>query len=234
MKVYPVDLMQLYLTRRNLDGIAGIDLAGITPLVEKTVKLGDGADLRRQGRSDRPAPDQGRGLPGDGPGREPVCLGHRAGLAAGDGGARRAGAAAGCASRSATPQTKEFVPKVQVKVIGSDNPQFISGETDLRGVFVAEGVQGSRHGRRPQGDRRSTPSTAARRSVGAHDRSLSSADRRGQAPHSRSHGQGRSVPRRQPQDAEHVQLLQADRAAAAALSISRPSNGKGAAAGGFR
>ena len=41
--------MQLYLTRRNLDAIAGIDLAGITPLVEKTVKLGDGQDLRRQG-----------------------------------------------------------------------------------------------------------------------------------------------------------------------------------------
>ena len=50
VKVYPVDLMQLYLTRRNLDGIAGIDLAGITPLVEKTVTLGDGADLRRQGQ----------------------------------------------------------------------------------------------------------------------------------------------------------------------------------------
>ena len=38
--------------------------------------------------------------------------------------------------------TKEFVPKVQVKVIGSDNAGFISGETDLRGVFVAEGVKG--------------------------------------------------------------------------------------------
>ena len=31
VKVYPVDLMRLYLTRRNLDHIAGIDLAGITP-----------------------------------------------------------------------------------------------------------------------------------------------------------------------------------------------------------
>ena len=39
-------------------------------------------------------------------------------------------------------RTKEFLPKVQVKVIGSDNPQFISGESDLRGVFVAEGVHG--------------------------------------------------------------------------------------------
>ncbi len=38
--------------------------------------------------------------------------------------------------------TKEFVPKVQVKVIGSHNGNFISGDTDLRGVFLAEGVQG--------------------------------------------------------------------------------------------
>ena len=38
--------------------------------------------------------------------------------------------------------TKQYVPKVQVKVIGSNNPTFFSGETDLRGVFVAEGVNG--------------------------------------------------------------------------------------------
>ncbi len=44
VKAYPVNLMQLYLTRRNLNGIAGIDLAGITPLVEKAVTLGNGAD----------------------------------------------------------------------------------------------------------------------------------------------------------------------------------------------
>ena len=39
-------------------------------------------------------------------------------------------------------RTKEFLPKVQVKVIGSADPQFTSGETDLRGVFVAEGPNG--------------------------------------------------------------------------------------------
>ena len=38
--------------------------------------------------------------------------------------------------------TGDFVPKVQVKVIGSGNADFVSGETDLRGVFVAEGVSG--------------------------------------------------------------------------------------------
>ena len=50
MKVYPVDLMRLYLTRRNLDAIAGIDLAGITPLHETDLKLGTGEDYE-----DRPA-----------------------------------------------------------------------------------------------------------------------------------------------------------------------------------
>ena len=39
-------------------------------------------------------------------------------------------------------RTKELVPKVQVKVIGTNNPTFFSGQTDLRGVFVAEGVAG--------------------------------------------------------------------------------------------
>ncbi len=39
-------------------------------------------------------------------------------------------------------RTKDPVPKVQVKVIGSAEQGFHSGETDLRGVFVAEGVQG--------------------------------------------------------------------------------------------
>ena len=47
---YPVDLMQLYLTRRNLNGIAGIDLAGITPLVEKSIALGDGSDYDDRSR----------------------------------------------------------------------------------------------------------------------------------------------------------------------------------------
>ena len=39
-------------------------------------------------------------------------------------------------------RTKNLLPKVLVKVIGSENPTFISGATDLRGVFVAEGVRG--------------------------------------------------------------------------------------------
>ena len=69
IKVYPVDLMQLYLTRRNLNGIAGIDLAGITPLVEKTMTLGDGADYEDRSRPIDLPLDQGRGLSHDDPRR---------------------------------------------------------------------------------------------------------------------------------------------------------------------
>jgi len=149
VKVYPVDLMQLYLTRRNLNGIAAIDLAGVTPLVEKTVALGDGADYDEKSKSiDLPLAKEGAYLTmirGDnlyasgivlvtplemevleepirpGPG---VMTGDRVRIMVRD------------------ASTKEFLPKVQVKVIGSDTPQFISGETDLRGVFAAEGLRG--------------------------------------------------------------------------------------------
>jgi alpha-2-macroglobulin len=141
VKVYPVDLMQLYLTRRNLNGIAGIDLAGITPLVEKTVTLGDGADYGDKAKSiDLPLTKDGAYL---------VMLRGENLYASGivlvspieievleDAGDSRVRVTA----RDA--QTKDFLSKVQVKVIGSDNPQFISGETDLRGVFVADGVSG--------------------------------------------------------------------------------------------
>src|SRR5262249_18032767 len=39
-------------------------------------------------------------------------------------------------------KSKAPVAKVSVKVIGTDNPTFLSGQTDLRGVYVAEGVRG--------------------------------------------------------------------------------------------
>jgi hypothetical protein len=37
----------------------------------------------------------------------------------------------------------KYAANVHVKVIGSHNPQFVSGQTDLRGVFVADGILGT-------------------------------------------------------------------------------------------
>jgi hypothetical protein len=141
VKVYPVDLMRLYLSRRSLAGIAGIDLAGIRPLLERTIALGDGADYDDKAR---PIP-----LPLEKEGAYLVMVRGDEHYASGivlvtplelevleepDAGRVRV------TVRDA--RTGAFVPKVQVKVIGSANPAFLSGQTDLRGVFVAEGVRG--------------------------------------------------------------------------------------------
>ncbi|MGE3818335.1 MAG: tetratricopeptide repeat protein, partial [Isosphaeraceae bacterium] len=141
VKVYPVDLMRLYLTRRNLDEIAGIDLAGITPLVETTVKLGDGEDFADKLRKlDLGLTKEGAYLVmarGDNLYASGIVLVSPLELEV------QEDAEAGrvrVTVRDAV--TGDLVPKVQIKVIGSRNGNFLSGETDLRGVFVAEGVRG--------------------------------------------------------------------------------------------
>jgi hypothetical protein len=39
-------------------------------------------------------------------------------------------------------QKDDYIAEAHAKVIGSRNSEFISGASDLRGVFVAEGIQG--------------------------------------------------------------------------------------------
>ncbi len=141
VKVYPVDLMRLYLTRRSLEGIAGIDLAGITPLVETEIELGDGADFADKNKP-IPLPLEREGaylvmVRGDDRYTSGIALVTPLELEVleeADSGRVRV------IVRDA--KSGAFVPKVQVKVIGSENPTFLSGTTDLRGVYVAEGVRG--------------------------------------------------------------------------------------------
>jgi hypothetical protein len=139
VKVYPVDLMRLYLTRRNLDEIAGIDLAGITPLHEATIKLGK--DFAEKTRAlELPLEKEGAYLVmvrGDNLYASGIALVSPLELEVleeAESGRVRV------TVRDA--RSKDFVPKVQVKVIGSENQTFFNGESDLRGVFVAEGVVG--------------------------------------------------------------------------------------------
>jgi hypothetical protein len=139
--VYPVDLMQLYLTRRNLNAIAGIDLAGITPLVEKSVVLGDGSDYDDRSKLiELPLVKEGAYLVmirGDNLYTSGIVLVSPLELEVLE---EPAAGRVRISVRDA--RSKELLPKVQVKAIGSNNPQFFSGETDLRGVYVAEGLQG--------------------------------------------------------------------------------------------
>lgn len=141
LKVYSVDLMQLYLTRRNLDAITGIDLAGIRPLEERTVPLGDGKDYQAKVRDlALPLSKEGAYLVmarGGDLYTSGIVLVSPLELQVyeePDAGRVRV--------RVIDARTGDPVPKTQVKVIGSANGQFLSGETDLRGVFVTEGVQG--------------------------------------------------------------------------------------------
>ncbi len=141
VKVYPVDLMRLYLTRRNLDGIAGIDLAGITPLLERTITLGKGEDFEDKVRDlDLPLDQEGAYLVmvrgGDRYASGIVLVSPLALEVLEEAESGRVRVTVHDAA------TRALVPKVQVKVIGSNNTQFVSGETDLRGVFVAEGING--------------------------------------------------------------------------------------------
>jgi TolA-binding protein len=150
VKVYPVDLMQLYLTRRNLNDIASIDLAGVTPLVEKTVALGASATFEEQSKSlDLPITKAGAYLTmirGDNLYASgivlvtPLEIEVLEGTGSVDPGQGETTGRVRVTIRDA--RTKEPRPKVQVKVTGSEKPGFISGTTDLRGVFVAEGVTG--------------------------------------------------------------------------------------------
>ncbi|HEX4753996.1 MAG TPA: MG2 domain-containing protein, partial [Solirubrobacterales bacterium] len=141
VKVYPVDLVRLYLTRRNLDAIAGIDLAGITPLVEAKIELGDGKDYDDKSRTIAlPLKDEGAYLVmvrGDSRYASGVVLVSPLELEVLE--EPEAGRVR-LAVRDA--RTKDPVPEVRVKAIGSNDSHFFAGTTDLRGVFVAEGVHG--------------------------------------------------------------------------------------------
>ncbi|MBX6312381.1 MAG: hypothetical protein IRY99_05595 [Isosphaeraceae bacterium] len=141
IKVYPVDLMRLYLTRRSLDGIAGIDLAGIRPLHEASVPLGGGLDYDEKTKEiDLPLTKDGAYLVmirGDDLYASGIVLVSPLELEVleeADAGRVRV--------RVLDARTREFVPKVQVKVIGTENTSFLGGSTDLRGVFMTEGVRG--------------------------------------------------------------------------------------------
>ena len=139
LKVYRIDLMKFGLLNQNLSRITQINLAGIRPRHEATVALGNGKDYRDRTRKlTLPIKEEGAYLV--------VCRGdnlHASGLVlvtplAID---VQANAVAGRV-RTTVKDRDKYQPGVHVKVIGNGNADFVSGQTDLRGVFVANGIQG--------------------------------------------------------------------------------------------
>lgn len=141
LQVYRVDLMKLYLREKNLGSITRVQLAGIDPEISRNITLGDGKDYIDKSREVKlDIKDEGAYLI--------ICRGDdlfTSGLAlitpleievqeeAVSGRVR-------VNVRDRTTGT--FTEGVHVKVIGSANRQFKSGETDLRGIFIADAVRG--------------------------------------------------------------------------------------------
>lgn len=141
LKVYRIDLMKFALLRQNLGGISRINLAGIEPHQEATIKLGDGKDYRdRTHKLSLDLKEEGAYLV--------VCRGDSL-FASGlvlltplelevqhDAASREVRATV----KDAT--TGEYVHQADVKVIGIGNSDFVSGVTDRRGLLVAQGIVG--------------------------------------------------------------------------------------------
>jgi len=141
-KVYRIDLMKFGLLKQNLGGITQINLAGIRPYHEATVSLGDGRDYRDRTHALKlPLKKEGAYLV--------VCRGenlHASGLALVSPlkvEVQEDPSSGRVRTTVKDTTTDSYVADVHVKVIGTHNEDFLSGETDLRGVYIADGIRGT-------------------------------------------------------------------------------------------
>jgi hypothetical protein len=142
VKVYRIDLMKFGLMQRNLDRITAINLAGIKPYHELTLQLGDGKDYKdREKPMTLPLKEEGAYLV--------VCRGenlYSSGLVLISPFALEVQEDAVSGRVRVTVKnavTEQYAGEVHVKTIGSANEQFVSGETDLRGLFIADAILGT-------------------------------------------------------------------------------------------
>jgi len=142
LKVYRIDLMKFALLRQSLGGISRINLAGIEPHQEAAVKLGDGKDYRdRTHKLSLDLKEEGAYLV--------VCRGDSL-FASGlvlltplEVEVQHDAASREVRTTVKDAITGEYVHEADVKVIGVGNSDFVSGETDRRGLLVAQGIVGS-------------------------------------------------------------------------------------------
>ena len=143
LEIYKVDLMKLYLREKNLSNITAVDLAGIDPESSITIPLGEGKDFADKTKTAKlNVKDEGAYLV--------ICRGdnlYTSGLilitplkleiqeTPAEGSVR-------VNVRDLTDEGN-YIPEVLVKVVGTNNKLFLSGQTDLRGVFQADGVNGT-------------------------------------------------------------------------------------------
>jgi tetratricopeptide (TPR) repeat protein len=140
-QVYRVDLMKLYLQQKNLSAITSVQLAGIEPELEQVTALGDGKDyVEKERKVSLKLKDEAAYLV--------ICRGDdlfTSGMilitplkieVQEDGASGRVRANVLDIAKGG------YRPEVHVKAIGSADTEFRSGETDLRGLFIADNVHG--------------------------------------------------------------------------------------------
>ena len=140
-QIYRVDLMKLYLREKSLANVTKVNLSGIKPEAELTVSLGDGKDYVDKDKTVKlPITDEAAYLA--------ICRGDdlfTSGVVmitplkievqedATSGRVR---------ANVLDSATSQYLPEVHVKAIGSADAEFKSGQTDLRGIFFADGLRG--------------------------------------------------------------------------------------------
>lgn len=141
LRAFRVDLMKLYLTRRNLNNIADVDLAGVEPYAKKTVALGEGLDYMDK-KTSVPLDLKEKGAflimaKGDELNRSSMILRGDIGIDV-----QEDPASGRVRANVYKRASKLYLSKAHVKVIGEGNQDFVTGDTDLRGVFVADDIKG--------------------------------------------------------------------------------------------
>jgi uncharacterized protein YfaS (alpha-2-macroglobulin family)/TolA-binding protein len=141
VKVYRIDLMKFSLLKGDLGGITRINLAGIRPLYEAAVELGDGRDYRdRTHKLPLPLAKEGAYLVvvrGENLYASGLVLITSLGVEV-----QTEPGSAQVRVMVKDAVADRYLSGVQVRVMGSQMDEFVSGKTDLRGVFVAEEVFG--------------------------------------------------------------------------------------------
>ncbi|MEK7487528.1 MAG: alpha-2-macroglobulin family protein, partial [Planctomycetota bacterium] len=140
IKLYKVDLMKLYLLKKNLDQITRIHLAGIEPLWAKILTFTDQYQ-ETETKISLEIKDSGAYLvmlKGDEYDVSGMVLVSDLKIEV------QEDSQSGLVRVNVLNlQKNAFESQVHIKVIGSQNDDFVSGETDLRGLFLAENIRGS-------------------------------------------------------------------------------------------
>ncbi len=142
IQVYRIDLMNLFLREKDLSRVTQVHLAGIEPEISQTVNFGDAKDFIEATRDiSLPITDEGAYLV--------IC---RGGNLSASGLILitpleievQEGAESGRVRVVVQDALSgKYQPRVHVKAVGSTGGRFISGETDFRGIFIADGLHGT-------------------------------------------------------------------------------------------